>query len=141
MKAYKFKIGGNQYDVTVNGIEGKLADVTVNGVNYQVELENEVAAAPAAAAPAAAPAAEAAPAAPKAAAPAGGKKIGSPLPGVIISVDVKEGQAVKRGQKVAVIEAMKMENEILAECDGTITAIHVKQGDSVLEGADIVTIA
>lgn len=141
MKAYKFKIGGNQYDVTVNGIEGKLADVTVNGVNYQVELENEVAAAPAAAAPVAAPAAEAAPAAPKAAAPAGGKKIGSPLPGVIISVDVKEGQAVKRGQKVAVIEAMKMENEILAECDGTIAAIHVKQGDSVLEGADIVTIA
>ncbi|MBQ9660995.1 MAG: acetyl-CoA carboxylase biotin carboxyl carrier protein subunit, partial [Bacteroidales bacterium] len=83
--------------------------------------------------PAAAPAA-----APK---PAGaGKKIGSPLPGVIISVDVKEGQAVKRGQKVAVIEAMKMENEILAECDGTITAIHVSKGDSVLEGADIVTI-
>ena len=51
MKAYKFKIGGNQYDVTVNGIEGKIADVTVNGVNYQVELENEVPAA--AAAPAA----------------------------------------------------------------------------------------
>ena len=63
------------------------------------------------------------------------------LPGIIISVDVKEGQAVKRGQKVAVIEAMKMENEILAECDGTIAAVHVKQGDSVLEGADIVTIA
>ena len=55
-------------------------------------------------------------------------------------MDVKEGQAVKRGQKVAVIEAMKMENEILAECDGTITAIHVSKGDSVLEGADIVTI-
>ena len=129
MKAYKFKIGGNQYDVTVNG------------VNYQVELENEVAAAPAVAAPATAPAAAAAPAAaPAAAAPAGGKKIGSPLPGVIISVDVKEGQAVKRGQKVAVIEAMKMENEILSDVDGTITAIHVKQGDSVLEGADIVTI-
>ena len=143
MKAYKFKINGKEYNVAVNGIEGKNADVTVNGVNYQVELENEVpaaAAAPAAAPAAAAPAA-AAPAAPAAAAPAGGKKIGSPLPGVIISVDVKEGQAVKRGQKVAVIEAMKMENEILAECDGTISAIHVKQGDSVLEGADIVTIA
>jgi len=140
MKAYKFKIGGNQYDVTVNGIEGKIADVTVNGVNYQVELENEVPAAAPAAAPsaAAAPAAAAPAAAPK---PAGaGKKIGSPLPGVIISVDVKEGQAVKRGQKVAVIEAMKMENEILAECDGTITAIQVSRGDSVLEGADIVTI-
>ena len=129
MKEYKFKINGKEYNVAVNGIEGKNADVTVNGVNYQVELENEVAAAPAAAAPAAAPK------------PAGaGKKIESPLPGVIVSVDVKEGQAVKRGQKVAVIEAMKMENEILAECDGTITAVHVKQGDSVLEGADIVTI-
>ena len=141
MKAYKFKIGGNHFDVTVNGIEGKIADVTVNGVNYQVELENEVS--PAAAAPVAAAAAPAAAAAAPAAAPkpaGSGKIIESPLPGVIISVDVKEGQAVKRGQKVAVIEAMKMENEILAECDGTITAIHVKQGESVLEGADIVTI-
>lgn len=141
MKEYKFKINGKEYNVAVNGIEGKNADVTVNGVNYQVELENEVS--PAVAAAPAAPAAQAAPA-PAAAAPAApagaGKVIGSPLPGVIISVDVKEGQAVKRGQKVAVIEAMKMENEILAECDGTITAIHVKQGDSVLEGADIVTI-
>ena len=141
MKAYKFKIGGKEYNVTVNAIEGKNADVTVNGVNYQVELENELSPAVAAAAPVAAPAAGApAAAAPKPAAAGAGKKIGSPLPGVIISVDVKEGPAVKRGQKVAVIEAMKMENEILAECDGTITAIHVSKGDSVLEGADIVTI-
>ena len=140
MKEYKFKINGKEYNVAVNGIEGKNADVTVNGVNYQVELENEVSPAVAAAPAAAAPAAQAAPAAaaPK---PAGaGKKIESPLPGFIVSGDMKEGQAVKRGQKVAVIEAMKMENEILAECDGTITAVHVKQGDSVLEGADIVTI-
>ena len=55
-------------------------------------------------------------------------------------MDVKEGQAVKRGQKVAVIEAMKMENDILAESDGTVTAVLVNKGDSVLEGADIVTI-
>ena len=64
----------------------------------------------------------------------------SPLPGVVISVDVKVGDAVKRGQKVAVIEAMKMENEILAENDGTVTAVHVSKGDSVLEDAKIVTI-
>ena len=141
MKAYKFKINGKEYNVAVNGIEGKNADVTVNGVNYQVELENEVSPAVAAAPAAAAPAAQAAPAAAAAPKPAGaGKKIESPLPGVIIGVDVKEGQAVKRGQKVAVIEAMKMENEILSDVDGTITAIHVKQGDSVLEGADIVTV-
>lgn len=142
MKAYKFKINGKEYEVAVNGIEGKIADVTVNGVNYSVELENEVPAAPVApAAPAQAAAPAAAPAAPAAPKAAGaGKAIVSPLPGVIISVDVKEGAAVKRGQKVAVIEAMKMENEILAEFDGTVTAIHVSKGDSVLEGANIVTI-
>lgn len=142
MKAYKFKINGKEYEVAVNGIEGKIADVTVNGVNYSVELENEVPAAPVApAAPAQAAAPAAAPVAPAAPKAAGaGKAIVSPLPGVIISVDVKEGAAVKRGQKVAVIEAMKMENEILAEFDGTVTAIHVSKGDSVLEGANIVTI-
>ena len=149
MKEYKFKINGNEYNVAINGIEGKNADVTVNGVSYSVELENAPAAAPVAA-PAAAPAAPkaqaapapaAAPAAPKAAAPAGGKTVKSPLPGVILSIDVKEGQAVKRGQKLAVLEAMKMENEILSEFDGTVSAIHVAKGDSVLEGANIVTVA
>ena len=96
----------------------------------------------AAKAPKAAPAApKTAPAAPKAAAPAGGKTITSPLPGVIIEVSVKEGQAVKKGQKIAVLEAMKMENEILAEFDGTVTEIFIKKGDSVLEGANVVTLA
>ena len=147
MKTYKFKINGKDYEVAINSVEGKNASVTVNGADYQVELENAPAApaapavmpAPAGqAAPSAAPAAPAAPAAK----PAGpGKKVVSPLPGVIIEVSVKEGQAVKAGQKVAVIEAMKMENEIAAESDGTVTAIHVAKGDSVLEGADIVTIA
>ena len=139
MKEYKFKINGNEYNVAINSVEGKLADVTVNGASYKVELDKEVAAAPA---PVAAPAAQAAPAAAAAAAPAGaGKPVNSPLPGVIIEVSVKEGQAVKAGQKVAVLEAMKMENEIQAESDGTVTAIHVAKGDSVLEGAKIVTIA
>lgn len=145
MKEYKFKINGKDFHVAVNGISGTKADVTVNGVNYDVELENAVApvqqAAPAQTAPAA-PAA-AAPKAPAAAsAPAtGGKVITSPLPGVIISVDVKEGSVVKRGQKVAVIEAMKMENDILADADGTVTAVHVSKGDTVAEDAKIVTIA
>ena len=65
----------------------------------------------------------------------------SPLPGVIVEVSVKEGQAVKAGQKVAVLEAMKMENEIPAPKDGTVTAIHVSKGDSILEGAPVVSIA
>ena len=145
MKEYKFKINGKDFHVAVNGISGTKADVTVNGINYDVELENAVApvqqAAPAQTAPVA-PAA-AAPKAPAAApAPAtGGKVITSPLPGVIISVDVKEGSVVKRGQKVAVIEAMKMENDILADADGTVTAVHVSKGDTVAEDAKIVTIA
>lgn len=145
MKEYKFKINGKDFHVAVNGISGTKADVTVNGVNYDVELENAVApvqqAAPVQTAPVAPVAA--APKAPAAAsAPAtGGKAITSPLPGVIISVDVKEGSVVKRGQKVAVIEAMKMENDILADADGTVTAVHVSKGDTVAEDAKIVTIA
>ncbi|MBQ9195467.1 MAG: biotin/lipoyl-binding protein [Bacteroidales bacterium] len=139
MKNYKFKINGKDYNVTIGEAEGKMLSVNVNGADYQVELENAPAAAPVQAAPVAQAAPAAAPAAPKAA--GAGVTVKSPLPGIIISVDVKEGQAVKRGQKVAVIEAMKMENEILAESDGTVTAVHTRKGDSVLEGADIVTIA
>lgn len=145
MPNYKFKISGKEYNVTIGSIEDKIAKVNVNGKDYEVELENQPAAAPAVAAAPVAAAAQAAPAA--AAAPAAkpaagaGVKVTSPLPGVIIEVSVKEGQAVKAGQKVAVIEAMKMENEIAATQDGTISAIHVNKGDSVLEGADIVSIA
>lgn len=145
MSNYKFKISGKEYNVTIGSIEDKIAKVNVNGKDYKVELENQPAAAPAVAAAPVAAAAQAAPAA--AAAPAAkpaagaGVKVTSPLPGVIIEVSVKEGQAVKAGQKVAVIEAMKMENEIAATQDGTISAIHVNKGDSVLEGADIVSIA
>ena len=145
MSNYKFKISGKEYNVTIGSIEDKIAKVNVNGKDYEVELKNQPAAAPAVAAAPVAAAAQAAPAA--AAAPAAkpaagaGVKVTSPLPGVIIEVSVKEGQAVKAGQKVAVIEAMKMENEIAATQDGTISAIHVNKGDSVLEGADIVSIA
>lgn len=146
MKQYKFKINGNDYNVAINSTNGNLADVTVNGVSYQVEMENSmpaaapVQAAPQASAPAPQPAAAAAPA--PAAKPAGeGKAVTSPLPGVIIEVSVKEGDTVTAGQKVAVLEAMKMENEIQAEKAGVVTKIHVSKGDSVLEGASIVTIA
>ena len=144
MKEYKFKINGKDYAVAIGQAEGKMLTVNVNGADYQVELENAPVAAPVQAAPVAqaTPAAAAAPA--PAAAPAGagaGEKVNSPLPGVIVEVCVKEGQAVKAGQKVAVLEAMKMENEIPAPKDGTITGIHVAKGDSILEGAPVVTIA
>ena len=149
MKTNRFKINGNDYEVAINSVEGKNASVTVNGTAYQVELEEAPAApvqapvaAPAASAPAQspAPAPAAAPAAPTAAA-GSGKAVTSPLPGVIIAVKVNVGDKVKAGQEVAVLEAMKMENSIEATQDGTVTAINVAKGDSVLEGAPIVTIA
>ena len=144
MKTYKFKINGNEYNVAINSVEGKNASVTVNGTAYQVELEEAPAAAPVQA-PVAAPVAAAAPAAAPAPAPApaaagAGKAVTSPLPGVIIAVKVNIGDTVKAGQEVAVLEAMKMENSIEATHDGTVTAINVAKGDSVLEGAPIVTI-
>ena len=145
MKSYRFKINGNEYNVEINSVEGSNASVTVNGTAYQVELENApsapvqaVPAAPVAAAPA--PAAPTAPAAPKPAASGAGKAVTSPLPGVIIAVKVNVGDSVKAGQEVAVLEAMKMENSIEATHVGTVTAIHVAKGDSILEGAAVVTI-
>ena len=146
MKEYKFTIGGKKYEVAVSGIEGNVADVSVNGVAYKVEIEEGAApAAVSAASPAAAPAAQAkAPAAAPAPAPAAagaGKSILSPLPGVIISVDVKQGDSVKRGDKVAVIEAMKMENEIFANKDGTVTSVCVSKGASVDTGSVLCTIS
>lgn len=144
MKEYKFKINGNDYNVAVNSVSGNIADVTVNGTSYQVEMENAPAAPIQAVSPVAAPApvaaAPAAPAAPSPKPAAGGKQITSPLPGVIIAVKVNAGDAVKAGQVVAILEAMKMENEIQAESDGTVTAVNVAKGDSVLEGTAIVTL-
>ena len=146
MKNYSFTINGKKYYVTIEGIEGKNADVTVNGKAYRVELDN----APAAdtvlqSNPAVSPdkVASPAPVQVTSSAPAGNarEEVTSPLPGVIIEVSVKEGQTVSAGEKVAVLEAMKMENEITAVQSGTVTAIHVAKGDSVLEGAPIVTIA
>lgn len=147
MKEYKFKINGNDYNVAINSTNGNLADVTVNGVSYQVEMENAMPADPVQSAPAQkaepqAPVQAAAPAPAPAAKPSGeGKPVTSPLPGVIIEVSVKEGDTVAAGQKVAVLEAMKMENEIQADRAGVVTKINVSKGDSILEGAAIVTIA
>lgn len=145
MKEYKFRINGNEYNVAVNSIEGTNASVTVNGTEYNVEMDAPVAPAPKAPAAqsvkaAAEVPAAAAPATP--AAPAGkGLTVTSPLPGVIIGIDAREGAPIRKGQRIAVLEAMKMENDILAEADGTVTKIFVSKGDSVLEGADIATIA
>lgn len=90
--------------------------------------------------PAAAPAPQPAPA-PAPAAPVGGNKVNSPLPGSVISVAVKEGQAVKKGDTLLVLESMKMENPIMADCDGTVTKIAVAPGQSVMQDDLLVVIA
>ena len=129
----------------------KLYNVTVNGVLYEVEVEEVGAgngisapAAPVAApAPAAAPAPKAAPApAPKAAPAQGnGTPVTAPMQGTILKVAVSNGQAVKKGDLVCLLEAMKMENEIFAPCDGTVTSVVVSNGQTVATGAVIATIA
>ena len=126
----------------------KKYNVTVNGMTYEVVVEEagEVAASPA---PQAAP--MAAPATPKAApAPAakpavskpaaGAKTVAAPMPGTILKMNVKVGDAVKKNDLVCILEAMKMENEIFAAEEGTVTAVNAPQGSSVNTGDAIVTL-
>ena len=151
MRTYCYTIKGARYDVTIESLRDQVAKLNVNGVAFDVEILGaplsegdlpEVAAAAAPAAPvAAAPKAESAPAAPAAKGAAGaGEPVNAPLPGVVTKVLVAAGQAVKKGDTVVVLEAMKMENNITAECDGTVTGICVAAGDSVLEGTTLLTI-
>ena len=143
MKQYKYKINGNLYNVTVNDIEDNIAQVEVNGTPYKVELDKPIKAAPKPITrPAAAPKTESgAPIVARPAAASGSKSaVKSPLPGVILDIKVKEGETVKKGQTIIILEAMKMENNINANKDGKITAIKVNKGDSVLEGTDLVVI-
>ena len=116
MKKYRVNVNGTQYDITLEVLEGEAA----------------------AASPKAAPAA--APAAPAAKAPAGAQAINAPMPGTILAVNVKPGQAVKRGDVLVVLEAMKMENEIMAPNDGTVGTVNVAKGQSVQSGATLLTL-
>ncbi|MDD3161360.1 MAG: biotin/lipoyl-binding protein [Bacteroidales bacterium] len=143
MKQYKYRINGNLYNVTVNDIdETNVVTVEVNGAPYSVELDrpvnkpvqnpvarsisNSVETPKVAVAPKAATKSQSA--------------IKSPLPGVILDIKVKEGDVIKRGQTILILEAMKMENNIHSDKDGKVSAIKVNKGDSVLEGADLIVI-
>lgn len=156
MGKYNFRINGHDYQVDVNSVEGGIADVTVNGTDYKVELADAVPApaqqaarpapqavstgAPAVTPQSTAPAPQAAQTATASAPQGKGEVVTAPLPGVILDIKVKVGDAVKAGQTVAVLEAMKMENEIESTASGTVTAVNAGKGDSVLEGAAIITI-
>ena len=117
MKAYKVTVNGTAYEITLEAIDA--ADVKATP------------------APAAAPAA---PVAPVAAAPAGGESVNAPMPGNIVDVKVANGAAVKKGDVLIILEAMKMENEIVAPCDGTVNVV-VTKGAAVETGAVLCTIA
>ena len=109
--------------------------VTVNGTAYEIELEELTGAAPAPAAATAAPAPAPAPAAPAApAVPAGGEQITAPMPGTILTVNVAQGQAVKKGDVLMILEAMKMENEIMCPRDGTVASVNTSKGAAVESG-------
>ena len=148
MKQYRYTIDGADYDVTIDSINGSKAKVIVNGLAFDVEMqgtlsEDDLPDAPQATGAPAAPAAPAPAAAPKAAAaaaPGKGTPVKAPLPGVVTGINVSAGQCVKKGDTVVVLEAMKMENNIAAECDGTVSAVCVAQGDSVMEGTVLITI-
>ena len=160
MKKFKFSIDNNPFEVAVTELENGQIDVEVNGSNYIVTIDREAtkaanapapkvapkAAAAPKATPAAAPAAapKAAPATAPAAAPAASgsvKTVKSQLPGSVTKLVMEVGQAVKKGDTVLMIEAMKMENEIKAECDGTIAKFYVEAGKSVMADDKLFDIA
>lgn len=141
MKEYKYTINGNQYEVVINDVNETTANVTVNGEQFNVEWEKPKEEKPAVKVqPVAKPAAKPSPAAAPAAAPVSGNAVKTPLPGVIIDVKVNVGDMVKKGDTVVVLEAMKMENNINADRDGKVVAIHVAKGDTVADGAALVVL-
>ena len=114
--------------------------INVNGTFYEVSIEEVDASEIKSAAPAAPVATPAAPVAPVSAAPAGGEKVSAPMPGNILAVNINVGDTVKAGQVGMILEAMKMENEIMIPCDGTVTAVGVAKGATVESGAFLFSI-
>jgi len=139
MKKFKFKIQGNDYQVEVHNVEDNIAEVEVNGTLYKVELERQIqqTKTPKLVRSVASPSTDITPSVAKTSSPSAPKGTGhikSPLPGVILNILVKEEDRVKIGDKLIVLEAMKMENNINSDKEGIIKNVKVKQGDSVLEG-------
>lgn len=148
MSKYQYKVNGIDYNVEIQDIENNIAYVSVNGKQFEIEMPETIKthskpkkevtqkeSKPVAVARKQAPEAK------QESKPASkGMKVTAPLPGTITEVKVTVGQAVKEGDTVVVLEAMKMQNNIEAETNGTITEIHVSNGDTVMEGKPLVTI-
>ncbi|MDR3188970.1 MAG: biotin/lipoyl-binding protein [Prevotellaceae bacterium] len=143
MKDYKLKINGNDYKVVVKDVDGNTAEVEVNGTHYHVEIERpaaQVSKTPKLVQAPTIPTHDTHQSIAKTAAPGAASAIKSPLPGVVLDVYVKEGDTVTVGQKLILLEAMKMENSLEADHAGKVTAVKVRKGDSILEGAVLVII-
>lgn len=142
MKEYKYTINGNKYEVAINSINDNIANVVVNGEEYEVQMEKEPE--PVKKKVVVRPVAQ--PEAETASAPTSTNKVDlnnavkSPLPGVITEIKVKVGDEVKAGDTVVVLEAMKMANNLVAEKSGKVTAVLVKEGESVMEDTPLVVI-
>ena len=139
MKEFKYTIDGQEYKVQIEDVEGNIASVNVNGEAFKVEMEQEaepekkkvVLGQPTAAEESEATSADSVNTA---------NALKAPLPGVVTEIKVAVGDEVKAGDVVVVLEAMKMANNLEAEKDGKVTAICVKNGESVLEDAPLVVI-
>jgi len=145
MKKFKFTINGNQYETEVLNIEENMAEIEVNGTLYKVEVDKTMRTTktPKLVRQTVVPSTDSHPSVAKTSSPAGPKGAGSiksPLPGVILEMFVREGDEVKMGQKLLMLEAMKMENNIEADKAGKVTSILKHKGDSVMEGDVLIII-
>ena len=142
MKKFNFTINGNKYEVNIVNVEENIAEIEVNGTRYEVEVDKEImpTKTPRLVRPTAAPSTDTPKRDDKKVQVAKNSfKILSPLPGVILEFHVKVGDNVKVGQKLLVLEAMKMENNIESDKEGKILSIEVGKGDSVQQG-DVIMI-
>jgi len=145
MKKFKYKIHGLQYEVDILDIEGNIAKIEVNGTPYEVEIDKEVKLqkTPRLVRNTQVSTVDSVPAVSRTSKPAehkGESPIKSPLPGVILDIFVKEGDSVKVGQKLMMLEAMKMENNIDCHKEGVVISIKVSKGASVMEGDQLIII-
>lgn len=139
MKNFKFSINGNNYEVEIQSIDGAKATIEVNGTPYTVEIDREVKTTktPVLVRKEAVPSTDMEKSTVRTAKPTERKGTGgikSPLPGTVLEVHVKPGDAVRVGSRLIVLEAMKMENTINSDKEGIVTSVRVEKGDSVLEG-------
>jgi biotin carboxyl carrier protein len=133
MKKYKFTISGDEYDVHIKDIEDNVASIEVNGTKYEVVIQGEVKSTKTPRLVRKPVVQQPGEGLIKKQQSTGGTAVKAPLPGTIFKINVAVGDQVKSGDKLLVMEAMKMENQILAEKDGEISAIKVKEGDAVLQ--------